>query len=100
MAVRHPWQLPRASPTWQPGPLYIRRARADRGAPPVRAGPTGPGLGDGRCPRRRDPGRRLEFLARGAEQDLVDVQLFRLADREGNDPREGVGRNSNLSYVV
>src|SRR5829696_366381 len=100
MTLRHPWQLPRTGPTSQPGPLCIRRAGGGRVALPVRAGPAGLGLDDGGCPWRSDPDCPLELLARGTEQDLVDVQLFRLADRKGNDPREGLGRNSDLSYVV
>jgi len=42
---------------------------------------------------------RLQLLARGSEQDLVDVQLVRLADRKGDDPRERIGRTSDLSNV-
>src|SRR5690348_405213 len=38
----------------------------------------------------------LEFLARGPEQDLVHIHVLRLADREGDHPRKGVGRNCHL----
>src|SRR6266571_6459474 len=36
---------------------------------------------------------RLQVLARGPEQDLVHVHVLRLADGEGDGPRERVGRN-------
>src|SRR5574337_2185720 len=34
-----------------------------------------------------------ELLARGPEQDLVDVHVLRLADGEGHGPCEGIGGN-------
>ena len=41
-----------------------------------------------------------EFLRGRSENDLVDVELFRLSDHEGGDAHEAVCRNADFAHEI